>query len=571
MSSQLIDVYNKIKSVEPVFKLPINYVTVDVGTFDAATGEFEGLTTETETDPEPIEHRPGQHPVNPKPHFFGESWISITIDNHWRQTFTTVPAPKVGLAPVLLKFGIKNQGGGTWSVNVRGQSVTVPAGQSSVTLNIWDAAVADWSIHFGNMSHADRIMIQRSADKIIGAGAFTIPALPLAIVYAPPADATGLSKASYEVAESIGTTSSFQLSNDVSSSQPWLPQNLSDLKDMQTGLNILSSLLSKSQNPVAQGLGEALGAIASGIGTISGSATTGTVSVDGSSITITESKTQTIYAETKNGGPGVGDAIIYLHDAKFAWLMADGQLRIALMGGVYASLPASYLRAHANEPQGTGLPPDVVQQLLAMDPFVAGGNMVQLPSDRFEEIDSQVQGPFEYGGGQTLAGAHTQTFTTTETRSRTDYTTHIQDFNPGWLAQLFGAQASTLKTTVSVTQAAGTTHSETQSINWELHSGPNERFVVELWRDRVFGTYAFRQEPVSGSPRFKGIAKAANGLPLQKQPVKLTTRGRTYSTITDKAGHFAFFARDIPAGKASLVIGNQAAQTISIAAQAASP
>jgi len=184
MSSQLDDVYNKIKSVESVFKLPINFVTVDVGTFDASTGEFEGLITEIETDPEPIEHRPGQHPVNPKPHFSGESWISITIDKHWRLTFTTVPAPKVGLVPVLLKFGIKNQGGGTWSVNVSGLPVTVPASQSSVTLNIWDVAVVDWSIYFGNMSHADRIMIQRSADKIVGAGAFTCG--PLSSLPGPP-------------------------------------------------------------------------------------------------------------------------------------------------------------------------------------------------------------------------------------------------------------------------------------------------------------------------------------------------------------------------------------------------
>ena len=186
-----LDVFNQIKSVESVFPLPINYITVDVGTFDAATGAFEGLTTTTETDPEPIEHQPGQHPVNPKPRFVGSTWVSITIDSHWRQTFTTVPASKVGLTPVLLKFGIKNHGG-SWNVNARGESVVVPAGQSSITVNIWDLTIINWSIQFGSMSHADRQIIQRSADKIVGAGAFTIPALPLAIVYAPPADTAWL-------------------------------------------------------------------------------------------------------------------------------------------------------------------------------------------------------------------------------------------------------------------------------------------------------------------------------------------------------------------------------------------
>ena len=53
-----LDVYNQIKSIESVFKPPIDYVTIDVGTFDAATGAFSGLATTTETDPEPLEHGP---------------------------------------------------------------------------------------------------------------------------------------------------------------------------------------------------------------------------------------------------------------------------------------------------------------------------------------------------------------------------------------------------------------------------------------------------------------------------------------------------------------------------------
>jgi hypothetical protein len=90
-----------------------------------------------------------------------------------------------------------------------------------------------------------------------------------------------------------------------------------------------------------------LGTIASGIGTISGTDTTGTVSGDGGSITLTQTNSQTILAETKNGGPGAGDTIHYLRDAKFAWLVADGRLKIALLGGISSSFPASHLKAHA--------------------------------------------------------------------------------------------------------------------------------------------------------------------------------------------------------------------------------
>ncbi|HEY3454022.1 MAG TPA: hypothetical protein VGK64_05420 [Bryobacteraceae bacterium] len=124
------------KSLEPIFTPPVDYVTIDVGTFDAATGAFSGLITTTETDPEPLQHGPNQKPVNPKPHFVGAAWLSITIDRNWRQTTTSTPAPKVGLTPVLLKFSIANHGRASWTLHVAGKSVTVPAGQSSTTVNI---------------------------------------------------------------------------------------------------------------------------------------------------------------------------------------------------------------------------------------------------------------------------------------------------------------------------------------------------------------------------------------------------------------------------------------------------
>ena len=149
---------------------------------------------------------------------------------------------------------------------------------------------------------------------------------------------------------------------------------------------------------------------------------------------------------------------------------------------------------------------------------------------------------------------------------RFSYTTQTDDFNPGWLGKLFGAERSGLKITVSSTQAAGTTSSETQTINWELHSGTAERFVVELWRDRLFGTFAFRQEPVNPTPRLQGIAKAADGSPLKNQAVKLVVNGKTYSALSDKNGHYAFYARKIPAGTASLQVAHQAPKTVTIAA-----
>src|SRR5215469_14152844 len=102
------DVYQLIKSHEGQFPVPAPFVTINVGTFDAAAGTFQGLTTEVFTDPEAVEHGPNDHPKNPQPRFVGETWVSITIDSHWKMTTTTEPAPHVPLAPVMLQFAITN-------------------------------------------------------------------------------------------------------------------------------------------------------------------------------------------------------------------------------------------------------------------------------------------------------------------------------------------------------------------------------------------------------------------------------------------------------------------------------
>src|SRR5215510_11075132 len=52
------EVYNDFKNLEGVFPIPDYPETIDMGTFDVATGEFDGLTTEYE------------HPPFGKPHTF---------------------------------------------------------------------------------------------------------------------------------------------------------------------------------------------------------------------------------------------------------------------------------------------------------------------------------------------------------------------------------------------------------------------------------------------------------------------------------------------------------------------
>ena len=206
--------YQLIKEYEAEIPIPAPFVTVDVGTFDAAAGTFTGLTTQVIMNPEPLEHEPGQTPINPAPGSRGPSTSSSSINAQWRETVTREPAPVVPLAPVLLQFNVTNTTG-PWSVTVDGYTTNVAAGLASVSVNVWDRTAHQWTLQVGAGGHQDQLMIQRKG-SIPAAGGFTIPVLPVAIVYAPPADSGKKSTATYAEGDTVGTSITYDFSTDSS-------------------------------------------------------------------------------------------------------------------------------------------------------------------------------------------------------------------------------------------------------------------------------------------------------------------------------------------------------------------
>ena len=78
-------------------------------------------------------------------------------------------------------------------------------------------------------------------------------------------------------------------------------------------------------------------------------------------------------------------------------------------------------------------------------------------------------------------------------------------------------------------------------------SGPEDYRIVTLWYDRIFGTFAF--EPITAGP-----AKLEGHGPPDEDVI-LTVGERTFRTVTDRNGRYAFRAPSIPAGRATLVLG----------------
>jgi hypothetical protein len=235
--------YQLIKTDESQFPIPAPYVTVNVGTFNAASGTFSGLTTTVDFDPEPIEHSPKQHPINPAPKYQGSEWVSITINSRWQRTITSTPAPIVPLAPILLQFSVENYAS-AWSVAANGITANAAAGQTSLTLSIWDATIVNWGITVGESFYKDTVRIQRPAGLVdFGAGAFTIPVIPCTVVYAPPADSLGLSVASYLSGQTIGTSLTTSFSSDSSTTSQSTTGKYADADSFVSVLDITSQSL----------------------------------------------------------------------------------------------------------------------------------------------------------------------------------------------------------------------------------------------------------------------------------------------------------------------------------------
>ena len=565
--------YQLIKEYEAEIPIPAPFVTVDVGTFDAATGTFTGLTTRVITNPEPLEHEPGQTPINPAPRFEGAEYVMVSIDAQWRETVTREPAPVVPLAPVLLQFNVTNTTG-PWSVTVDGYTTNVAAGLASVSVNVWDRTAHQWTLQVGAGGHQDKLMIQRKG-SIPAAGGFTIPVLPVAIVYAPPADSGKKSTATYAEGDTVGTSITYDFSTDSSQTVEPVFADGSELnaylsvvgialgvEGQLAGLDALSATnaAEKAQDAAdATLLGDAskdFGDVAKLLPSDQILQQNGLTTDNSSTVTLTYSSTSTIGTTASGGGPGVGDTIVFFKDILVAWAYADGSLRLCPIGWNETIATASLIQSN---PGQLGIATSDQQLLLSLDPFVAGGASAQPPADRFTQ-PPDVPTSITYGGGSTFSHQYTVTRDEKTLSSEKSYTTDTNTFSPGAILQLFGVGTSKSQVTTTATTATTSDVSQTVTLNANLVSGPTDIFVVTIWYDSLFGTWAFQQLQPTGQPAASGSGAAPGTL------VTLRSGSQVHVAVADAQGHYEFRAPNIAPGKVQVFVGNNSPTTVEIAA-----
>jgi hypothetical protein len=526
-------VYDAIKQLEAQNKLPFpaTQAHVLVGSLNTTSGAFRfSVPTRTGTD-------------------------IVTIDGKPHPTSYTVGVVAVGAVfNLYLTFDVTDPAGPVL-VTVDGVSASAAAGARSVTVNLGrlDPGLADPGaailarVSCGSVTAEIRLAIIRP--PLVAAGAFTIPVVPTALVYAPPPGPLGTNFAEYSNMNAVSSKISASVASG-SSTKTATAYSTSDFVGKITGaigaLKTFAAALAtagatteadatadaKDANDSADLLGAFITVVSAFLPDQTSNTTNALTTTSEHDLQVTDSDIAT-EGSTTGLGPGLGDRFIYVRNVKVAWMIADDALSVTLLGddgirafpaqdllndlqavsgiepiilhdptrdlGTQERLAIHPIGAGAAVGPTTNLDLASIQALLRLDPFVGGGQPVPDPvlaAPRFVANEpSGFAGRGSDANGDVFKVVHDMT--TTDIATTVTTTTTITDFKPGWVQALFGDNIATedqmIFTYTGITQS---TQEQQQTATVTFFTNDQEPvFAVGLYFDRMFRSFAFTPPP----------------------------------------------------------------------------
>ena len=450
----LTEAYNQIKSAERSIPIPTPEATVGVGAFDAATGSFDGLTTDVEI----INHKP----VRLVPNVFVNA-VNTRLSFTIARSTTTVRLTVTG--------------GGT---------AIAAKGGTSISIDVGKLADVRWRLSSGTKSYGDELTISRP--RIIGAGAFTIPALPVGVVYDSPQDPAGTNSVVYTRSTSVGTSVGLTVRSATSTSAAAVQPDFPTVSMFHSQLQATAGFASATGNG---GTAAALTKIDGFLGKATRNVNTAEDSSSTSrrTYTFTESHTCAPAADATHG-PGHGDRIAYLKDVKVVWLNNGFSTFLQVIGfGSYECPTIDQLRSGV-----AGLTPAAAAPLIALDPFAGPlGPKTPLGSDpRFFPLPAIGLLP-----GLVQSATYQQQLLLDHTASETSSRIVTDDMGAGLLSLvgLAPSQTQQVVSTLAVSNVATTTESTTVTTTLTARTlTAGVRTELSVFYDRLFGNVAF-QDP----------------------------------------------------------------------------
>jgi hypothetical protein len=392
------------------------------------------------------------------------------------------------------------------------EATSTPSASHQATISIAVGAITEGvpGVTFLTLesgTHAQRLQIGIVSMPGVTAGAFTIPVVPMALVYAPPPGSLGKNNAQYEnsvtmsrkIETTVGQGSSVKQTTAYTTDD-FITKLAGLAKDADSLGNALASALDGGDSGGSGG-SSPVGTLISAVTDVLTALIPDTTNTQTSQLTVTNENTM----ETSFGssatytagppGPGEGDQFVYIRNVRVSWLITDDGLSFTVLGNDgERQFPAQDLLSDQTAVQGgaavgpeTNLDPASIEFLLALDPFV-GDPTPTLNPPRFIQNDPTSDGGDAGAGGTTRQETHQ--LTTSDMNTQQSVNTTITDYKPGWLDALFGSNQSTedqLTLTYSTSQLV--TQTDTQTVTVHVYG----QFGFGLWFDTLFGTLAFTE------------------------------------------------------------------------------
>jgi len=373
---------------------------------------------------------------------------------------------------------------------------------------------------------------------VVGMGAFTIPALPMTIVYAPPQGLQAKNTMTYSDTETFSrsVTSSVTSSTNTKTTPAYTAADL--ISKVAGAITAVAAVVGTGGAGAAGGasiagaLSELGAALTGGAKDANDSTASATQQVSSEltlvsdilnaldpspppsqSATVTTEQDQSLtltvqdmslFGSKAGLGPGVGDRIIYLTNLRLVWMAVNGEVGIYVLG--FDGTGANAVQDLIQEEQSlsTGNPPQLgldlptIQSLLSQDPLTATRH------SPIGAVEPPLVGPPRFvpaspssrmGSGTGAQGDQfTASFdTATETKNVTTNTqTNSTDAKPGWLAVIFGAPNLETVTTSTFTTTQTTDDKADDKITSTVtffSEGANDPYNVKIFYDNTFGTY----------------------------------------------------------------------------------
>jgi hypothetical protein len=499
--------------------------TINVGTFNAATGFFTGLGGSGAIDLSDLD------PPDPNG---GGNLGPIMKPRPRPQPQPSPTEALIDSVNVGLIFSVTNTNGG-FSVTANNTTVTAGPGQRSLTVEVGTASQVAYKITAGARSYSGQFSIIRPPHVAVA----TIPVIPIAVIYDSPQGQSGQNKTQLTVTSSLSTTVTLSYTQGSSVQQPTAVvdggfSEASDFKKMaddagkvistlgQNGKDILGQIPASFTNWVS-GLVGLDGVLSSLMGSSTATDTTGTTTEKDSSngLTVTSSGT---FSPGTHLGPGDGDLIRYIVAQPIGLIGWGGKVTTTPLPGGQVRQQSVYFLKQRLQALGTSDAPDpltgldrqTIQALLALDPLAQGGPDAPLDPSRFAW-----RGNYGVNGGtdtETITYSATQSQTTSSTQTNE----YVQTDKSGWLSFLGIGVADDKTTKVTVTNKTSTKQDSTQTVSatFTLVAGANEYYTVDVYYDNLYGTVLLRK--VGPSQVLAPIGGAAAS-EVGEQPVGVLT------------------------------------------------